>query len=109
MDDALAASKNVFSVIIIQINWKVTMKTNCRSNFSEFSKDVAGPSISQWAIVKRKTVEKTLMTYARRWFRRHQLRNALSNIKMDVELVEKDIGLAKGSLYQEAYKPFWQE
>jgi len=50
---------------------------------------------------------KTLTRYAKRWYRRFQLRRSLE--KMDVRSVEKDIGVVSGTLIEEAYKPFWQE
>lgn len=53
---------------------------------------------------------KTMMLIIRLWvsrFRtRHQLRNKVRN--MDISLIERDVGLAPGTLVNEAYKPFWK-
>ncbi len=49
----------------------------------------------------------TLKLYAERWSRRYRLRNSL--YEMDTRLIEKDIGVPYGSLFEEAHKPFWRE
>lgn len=107
MDAALARDKNDSSVVIVQLYGKIIMKTNCLNHFSSAASCDAGTTTFRWAIVKGKPPGKTLKCYARRWFRRHELRNALVN--MDEQAVEKDIGVPRGTLRKEAYKPFWQK
>lgn len=52
-----------------------------------------------------------LAATARRWLeravRRRRLRDSLAS--MDIDRVERDIGVTPGSLCAEAYKPFWRE
>ncbi|MEP1215719.1 MAG: hypothetical protein ABJM11_14300 [Marinobacter sp.] len=67
------------------------------------------PAISNQHFVNRafKRLYGTLRVYLDRWIRRYRLRNSL--YEMDTQLIEKDIGVPAGSLYEEAHKPFWRE
>lgn len=53
---------------------------------------------------------KTLNTLLPQWWQRIRYRSALRARlrEMDQALVEKDIGVPRGTLCQEAYKPFWR-
>jgi hypothetical protein len=48
----------------------------------------------------------TVRLWGSRFRTRHQLRNKVRN--MDISLIEKDVGLAPGTLVNEAFKPFWK-
>ncbi|MEH6357323.1 MAG: hypothetical protein V7760_15060 [Marinobacter sp.] len=61
----------------------------------------------RWGSARFISIKKTLAQLAKRWFWRYQLRRSLQ--EMNVQLVEKDIGVGRGSLFEEAYKPFWRE
>lgn len=65
-----------------------------------------GSSIVIYASSKVKKVSHTFKTWGSRIRTRSELRNRLHN--MNIEIIEKDVGLAPGTLEHEAHKPFWK-
>ena len=107
MDAAKVWDKNDLIVVIVQLYGKIIMKTNCVNNSFDITECVADASRLQRVIPTVRSLQKTLICYSRRWLRRRQLKSAL--LSMNVRLVEKDIGVSRGTLREEAYKPFWQK
>lgn len=65
-----------------------------------------GSAIAIYASSKAKKVSHMLKTWRSRIRTRSELRNKLHN--MNIEIIEKDVGLEPGSLEHEAHKPFWK-
>lgn len=54
----------------------------------------------------RSWLPRLLHTWSERWERRRDLRASIAT--MDLDRVERDIGVPPGSLRAEAHKPFWR-
>lgn len=56
------------------------------------------------------SIRRTLKTVSQKWWQRHRRRSALKDrlYELNDTLVEKDIGVPRGTLYREAHKPFWR-
>lgn len=107
MDAALAGVNNDFIVIIVQLYRNKSMRSHGLNTFADVRNCGSEAPSFRWGSARFIALKKTLMHFAKRWYRRYQLRRSLQ--EMDVQLIEKDIGVGRGSLFEEAYKPFWRE
>ncbi|MFE8070701.1 hypothetical protein QQM79_06540 [Marinobacteraceae bacterium S3BR75-40.1] len=57
--------------------------------------------------VLRQRIKAVLKRWLERQVQRHRLRVQL--YEMNTDAVERDIGVPRGTLAQEAHKPFWRE
>jgi uncharacterized protein YjiS (DUF1127 family) len=107
IDATVALVKNDFIVIIVHLYGKTIMKSLCLNTCADIRSSATEAPSFHLENPRFGFIRKTLTCYLKRWYRRHQLRRSLE--EMDVQLVEKDIGVVSGALFEEAYKPFWRE